>query len=543
VDEFTGFMILVPVVTQSAAEVVSKLVERVVGTFGAPGAFLSDNGSAFTADLAKHVFEAMGTQHTLTFSHWARGNAQNERSHQSIMSAIRITCEAWKGDWLRVLPYVALSYNTSAKEGTSLTPYDLVFGRSPRPLQSAILPPRRPDLVGRSAEEIGLDIKEVTRSLRDAWRALRRDNFKRKEAERLPAAATFAPGDQVLIVYERGAERTSKHFYRAHGPGTVLRRDKDDYIVKINSTGTERKVPWIVLHRYYARTAKSGAPGEVGTSVQHLQSNAAAAIAAAATAEQDRGGSISSSSSSSSSSDRHETQQRQRQEQQLRDGPRSSSSNSSSSDDRHVTQQLGRQPERRTQDAGRGTLTRSARRDKTPPKAKMRSPAARPFAADSEDDSAGSENEHLGPRTWRALVQPTRNVPPATSPTRGAGPAKPLDRLSVQPDDFVLVDGVGGGCSLAKVMKVEEDSDQVLVRWYGPERARASIPELARWLPMWATGSGSSVATAHPKRGYQPDEHDVDRQRISFVFTDLDDDQTLPQPVLQFLQHDGAKQS
>ena len=45
--------------------------------------------------------------------------------------------------------------------------------------------------------------------------------------------------------------------------------------------------------------------------------------------------------------------------------------------------QLGRQPELRTQDAGRGTSSRSARRDNTPPKVKMRRPAARPFAADS----------------------------------------------------------------------------------------------------------------------------------------------------------------
>ena len=82
----------------------------------------------------------------------------------------------------------------------------------------------------------------MTRSIRDAWRALRRDNFKRKEAERLPAAASFEPGDQVLISYPRGSERTSKHFYRAHGPATVLQRLGDDYIVKINETGTERKV-------------------------------------------------------------------------------------------------------------------------------------------------------------------------------------------------------------------------------------------------------------------------------------------------------------
>ncbi len=82
----------------------------------------------------------------------------------------------------------------------------------------------------------------MARSIRDAWRALRRDNFKREEAGRLPAAATFAPGDQVLIVYERGAERNSKHFYRAHGPATVLRRERDDYVVRFNSTQTKKKV-------------------------------------------------------------------------------------------------------------------------------------------------------------------------------------------------------------------------------------------------------------------------------------------------------------
>ncbi len=119
-DDFTGFMILVPVVTQSAGEVVSKLVERVVGVFGAPDEILSDNGGAFTAELTRRVFDTIETQQTLTFSHWARGNAQNERSHQSIMNAIRISCEAWRADWMRVLPWIALMHNTAAKEGTSI---------------------------------------------------------------------------------------------------------------------------------------------------------------------------------------------------------------------------------------------------------------------------------------------------------------------------------------------------------------------------------------------------------------------------------------
>jgi hypothetical protein len=498
VDEFTGFMILVPVVTQSAAEVVSKLVERVVGIFGAPDMLLSDNGGAFTADLARRVFEAIETQQTLTFSHWARGNAQNERSHQSIMSAIRITCEAWRGDWMRVLPIIALSFNTSAKEGTSITPYDLVFGRSPRPLQSAILPPRRPDLKGRSAEEIGLDVKEVTRSIRDAWRVLRRDNFKSKEAERLPAAAAFEPGDQVLIVYGRGSERTSKHFYRAHGPATVLQRLNDDYIVKINSTGTERKVPWLVMHRYYARAAKRDAPGGVGTGVQELP--------AQPQQQQAQG----------------QKRQQQQQEQQQLEQP-----------------QQGQQSQQRNESAGRGADTRSARRDKMPQMAKMRSPAARPFQADSDDDS-GSDDERQGQGTWRALVPPASDTELQASPSARAGPAKPMDRLQLQADDFVLVESARGGCSVAKVTEVDDDSEHVRVRWYGPGRAHAAIPELARWLPMWLTGSGSSVAAAYSRRGYQPDEHEVDRRRVVYTFPDLQDDLTLPQPVLRFLQHGGA---
>ena len=97
------------------------------------------------------------------------------------------------------------------------------------------------------------------------------------------------------------------------------------------------------------------------------------------------------------------------------------------------------------------------------------------------------------------------------------------------------MDNVEGECSLGKVLMVD-DSEHVLVRWYGPEKSRAMMPALARWLPLWTTTTGSSVAAAAPKRGYLPDEFDVDRQRISFTFPDLDDDQTLPQPALRFLQ-------
>jgi hypothetical protein len=109
-----------------------------------------------------------------------------------------------------------------------------------------------------------------------------------------------------------------------------------------------------------------------------------------------------------------------------------------------------------------------------------------------------------------------------------------------QTDDFVLVDGAQGGCSVARVTEVDADSEHVRVRWYGPEQARVAIPALTRWLPMWLTGSGSSVAAAHSRRGYQPDEHEIDRRRVRYTLQDLDKNQTLPQAVLQYLQRGGA---
>ena len=203
--------------------------------------------------------------------------------------------------------------------------------------------------------------------------------------------------------------------------------------------------------------------------------------------------------------------------------------------------QQARQAQQRNEDAGRGAAhNRPARRDTIPKMAKARNPARRPFQADSSDDDSSSDTEHQGQGTRRALVPPAADARLPASTSARAGPAKPMDRLKLQADDFVLVESAQGGCSVARVTEVGDDSEHVRVRWYGPERARAAIPELARWLPMWLTGSGSSVAATYSRRGYNPDEHEVDRRRICYTFPDLQDDLTLPQPVLHFLQRGGA---
>ena len=48
-----------------------------------------------TSELADKVLEALKTQRTLTFSHTARANGQNERSHRAIMASLRILTQAY----------------------------------------------------------------------------------------------------------------------------------------------------------------------------------------------------------------------------------------------------------------------------------------------------------------------------------------------------------------------------------------------------------------------------------------------------------------
>ncbi len=131
-DLYSTFILLVPLKTQQATEIADALTERVVAVFGPPGELVSDQGPAFTSDLVKKVLEKLQTQQTLLFSHTARANGQNERSHAWIMASLRIMTQAYAENWVRVLPYIQLVYNTTPRAGSSLSAYDVVFARQPR---------------------------------------------------------------------------------------------------------------------------------------------------------------------------------------------------------------------------------------------------------------------------------------------------------------------------------------------------------------------------------------------------------------------------
>jgi hypothetical protein len=161
-----------------------------------------------------------------------------------------------------------------------------------------------------------------------------------------------------------------------------------------------------------------------------------------------------------------------------------------------------------------------------PPKATMTRPEL--WLLWAKSDNSGSDNKSQVP--GRALACPERYPDPPSPPSVQAEAA----RRQLQTDDFVLVENAQGGCGVATVVQVYNESDRVRLHWYGPERGQATIL-LARWLPRWVSESGSSMVAASARCGLRPDEHETDWRRIVHSFDDLDDDQTLPPSVLRFL--------
>ena len=457
-DMFSTFILLIPIRRQTAEEITTAIIERVVSIFGPAARLVSDQGPAFTANLTQRVLEALQTQQTLLFSHTARSNGQNERSHATIMASLRIMTAAYKEHWSQVLPYIQYVYNTTPRSGSSLSAYDVVFGRQPRMPRSALLPPRTGATTDAPEDLAELDISKIATSLREAWAALRRKNLEDNEAPRKPVPVAFEVGEKVMVLYPPDAKRRSKHYMPGEGPFIVKEKQNNDYIIE-KSSGQQRKVHWSVLHRILERSKNDGAGR--GTSAGNTRSKATAVEA------------TSTSTEPGALAPRTEPGARPV-------GPRPTAS-----------QRRAQALEELNSNASLGRI---------------------PFGAGSEpeEDRDGEE------RMQDLLPQRIRN------PLQEARDAKPGLTLPLEEDDFVIVDRGAdhpGELSIGRVRQVEDSYIKVL--WYGCKDSGLPTAEQI-WQPLYQMSDGGLKPSELPPRGGKLEVYETDRERVLYKFPELD---------------------
>jgi ribosomal protein L21E len=396
-----------------------------------------------------------------------------------------------------MLPLIALQLNTATKEGTSISAYDLVFGRLPRELQSAILPPRRTDWSQDSSfETLAVDIREVTRSIRDAWKTLRTAHYKRSEPQPIAPTVTFEPGDQVVVVYEPGATRTSKHFFGSQGPATVIARVGQDYDIKMNKTGLQKRVPWLVLHRFYTRSSSIGAGGDLATQQPYVQ--------------QQVSNQVNQQQPTAPTQHQDVVQGEQQAEVRVKQ-PRKRLAKVKTS--RRIPQ---RKVERRKVNINGDYIPFSVADD---------------FSSDDEGAPRSQPLQDSSGGTARTIEAGRTSTNTGTL-ARSNGTANPLDSSTLT-GEFALVEDSQEGYRVGKILEVNAEAGQIHLRWYGPEQGKSA--DSAKWLPMWfSTTSGTSIMSTVSKRGYKPEEFETDLTKVKRSFN-LTADDRLPQDILELI--------
>ena len=128
-DYFTKWVEAIPLRDQTAASI-SAAVIKLCCSFGIPEVLHSDQGRNFESQLFHDVLTAFGIQKSRTTAYHPQGDGMVERFNCSLLQLLRCYTET-EDDWEQFLPLVLYAYCTAIHSSTHVSPFQLMFGRSP----------------------------------------------------------------------------------------------------------------------------------------------------------------------------------------------------------------------------------------------------------------------------------------------------------------------------------------------------------------------------------------------------------------------------
>ena len=133
-DIFSKCIEAVPMVDQTASQVIDGLYKNWILKYGCPKFILSDQASNVDGKLIHEVCETFNIKKRRTSAYHSQGNGFAERcirNIREILHTILLSRGSPQKDWSKYLEGVVFALNTSLSKSTKCTPYKVVFGRDP----------------------------------------------------------------------------------------------------------------------------------------------------------------------------------------------------------------------------------------------------------------------------------------------------------------------------------------------------------------------------------------------------------------------------
>ena len=128
-DEFTKFVVVVPLKTMKAEEVCSAFVDRWIAYHGLPKQVHCDQGTSFENSIFKSMCELLDIEKTRCTPRYPQSNGLVERAQRSLINMLNCVIQNNPFQWDRLIGLCALAYNNTKHQSTGIAPAKLVYGR------------------------------------------------------------------------------------------------------------------------------------------------------------------------------------------------------------------------------------------------------------------------------------------------------------------------------------------------------------------------------------------------------------------------------
>jgi len=194
IDCFSNRIFLYPCKkTLDSKEAARAFYETVYRTQGLPKIIQSDNGSIFNSTFWDEIYELMGVSPKRSSVYYPQSQGRVERANSVLTEALRIFCMKHdEKDWDDFLVHFETIWNSTVRNSTNLTPFQILYGRNVR------------TVIDLSPQDVSEDVDEVRTSIlqnldiaRDALfvSAEKREIFMQKQRKIL----SFSVGDFVML--------------------------------------------------------------------------------------------------------------------------------------------------------------------------------------------------------------------------------------------------------------------------------------------------------------------------------------------------------
>lgn len=247
-DLFTKWIELYPIADQQAKTIADRVLDLVC-RYSVPKEVLTDQGSNFQSILFRELCDYLGVKKLRTTAWNPRCNGEVERVNSTLGEMLRCHVEEKQDDWDRFLSVIAYNYRITKHSVTQFSPFQLVFGRTPRSSLDEYVE------VDRGTRTYCSDLDDACRQAAE-WReqALERIVEAKSRTSCAASDAGFKVGEYVMVRkywIEPGAVRKLSPYF--DGPFAVVQVDRPDYLIQVGSQ--RKRVHGRNLKRYHMQVS------------------------------------------------------------------------------------------------------------------------------------------------------------------------------------------------------------------------------------------------------------------------------------------------